>query len=119
MPEPTSAPTARILVPGAYLDAYRADPHPDAPAALHNMLTDATTTGEGTGRRATLDVPLKWLPDLAAITDDHFRTWGADYTRRRTTLPREEAEALAQSARMAFHTYQQAARHLRNQERPA
>lgn len=101
--------TARVLVPGPYLDAYRAaDRHQAAPDALHALLAAAETIGEGHNRRALLDVPTDLLPALTAVALDHFSTWGDDYTHRRTTLPREEAETLRTAARAAFVVHQQA-----------
>jgi hypothetical protein len=104
------ADTARILVPGAYLDAYRAaDRHEAAPDALHALLSNAEPTGEGSNRCARLDVPTALLAALSAVALDHFNTWADEYTRRRTALPRDEAETLRSHARAAFPVHQQAA----------
>lgn len=103
------ADTARILVPGEYLDAYRAaDRHEAAPDALHALLAAAEPTGEGSRRRATLDVPTGLLPALDAVAYAHFMAWGDEQDRRKHSMPHEERQALAHRARAAFMVHHQA-----------
>lgn len=87
---------ARVLIPGAFLDAWRADPPAAAPEALRAILACAQTTGQDNHRRAALDVPAALLAPLAETAYELFAVWGAD---RRTF-----------DARAAFHVYAQARR---------
>lgn len=111
-------PTARILVPGAYLDAYLADPPATAPAELHDLLAAAQPTGEGPARHAALDLPAHLLAALAVITDAHFFAWGERATYGAATT--EERHTLNAAARAAFLTNRQTTRRLNTaQERTA
>lgn len=104
-----AVPTVRILLPGVYLDAYRAAPRPEtAPDALHALLTAAEATGEGTRYKALLDVPADLLPALDAVALGHFNTWGDEHIRRRATMTAEERETLAHRARAAYAVHRQA-----------
>lgn len=101
--------TARILVPGVYLDGYRAADRPeDVPDALHDLLTAAEATGEGTRRHATLNVPTDLLPALGTVAYDHFMSWGGEQGRRRHSMTRDDRATLAARARAAFIVHHQA-----------
>jgi hypothetical protein len=101
-------PTARILIPAEYLDAHRADPHPDMPAALLALLADADTIGPASNRRAVVHVPAEHLPALDAIALAQFTEWGDTYTRHRRNMPADEAEALRRLSRAAYQVHHQA-----------
>jgi hypothetical protein len=100
--------TARILIPGEYLDGYLASDRPESvPEVLHALLADGEA-GEGVRRRVVLDVPTDLLPALAQIAYDHFMAWGNEQDRRKHSMSRSEREALAHRARAAFAVYNQA-----------
>jgi hypothetical protein len=114
--------TTRILVPGEYLDGYRAADHPkDVPDALHALLMAAEATGEGIRRHVVLDVPTDLLPALDTIAYGHFMSWGDEQDRRRHSMSRDERAVLAHRARAAFVVHNQAKRpgvRIRPVERP-
>lgn len=101
--------TVRILIPGGYLDKYREQEPADGVAdELHHLLSTVAITGEGSGRKATLDVPVALLPSLAGVAYDHFMAWGDEQDRRKHNMPAEERSALARRAREAFLVFRQA-----------
>lgn len=110
MADQTAAATARILVPAAYLDALRADPHPDMPPATRALLLAAEIIGQPSTRRAIIDVPAADVPGFAAVARAHFDGWGDEHIRRRT-MPAQERDALARRARAAYMTLVQLQRH--------
>jgi hypothetical protein len=101
--------TARILIPGEYLDGYLAVGRPQGvPDALHALLTGGEAGEDGVRRRVVLDVPTDLLPALAEIAYGHFMSWGNEQDRRKHSMPRGERETLARRARAAFAIYNQA-----------
>lgn len=101
-------PTARILVPAAYLAAYRTAPSPDMPPAVHALLDAAEIIGREGNRRAVVHVPAEHLPALDAVALAQFSEWADACTYRPRSMPDDEAEALRLLSKAAYQVHHQA-----------